>query len=206
MVHAEAPSAVKVGILLNRRPQDLGEWLADAAAFEAAGADALVVDFAPETELDAFAVAAALAAVTFRSLLVTAAPAGAGEQRPTSGWPSPALSRMLSTLERLSHGRLRILADTEGFDGPAGLGSGAGVFRRIATDPPAFEHVQAPDEPERWIGSAAPDSRASWRATLDEAARLGARGLVVPADPRLLDMLRNPGDPGDRRDLQLAQG
>jgi len=29
---------------------------------------------------------------------------------------------------------------------------------------------------------------------------------VVPVDPRLLDILRNPDDPGDRRDLQLAQG
>jgi hypothetical protein len=28
----------------------------------------------------------------------------------------------------------------------------------------------------------------------------------VPADPRLLDILRNPDDHGDRHDLQLAQG
>jgi hypothetical protein len=28
----------------------------------------------------------------------------------------------------------------------------------------------------------------------------------VPAGPRLLDLLRNPDDPGDRRDLYLAQG
>jgi hypothetical protein len=29
---------------------------------------------------------------------------------------------------------------------------------------------------------------------------------MVPANPRLLDILRNPDEPGDRRDLQLAQG
>jgi hypothetical protein len=30
--------------------------------------------------------------------------------------------------------------------------------------------------------------------------------VLVPAGPRLLDLLRNPDDPGDRRDLYLAQG
>ena len=42
------PTTVKVGVLLVRRPAELGEWLADAAAYEAAGADALWVDPEPE--------------------------------------------------------------------------------------------------------------------------------------------------------------
>ena len=33
-----------------------------------------------------------------------------------------------------------------------------------------------------------------------------ASGLLVPAHPRLLDILRNPDDPGERHDLQLTQG
>jgi hypothetical protein len=41
---------------------------------------------------------------------------------------------------------------------------------------------------------------------LADAVANGAGGLLVPAGPRLLDILRNPNDPDDRRDLQLAQG
>ena len=41
---------------------------------------------------------------------------------------------------------------------------------------------------------------------LADAAERGIAGLVVPADPRLLDILRNPDEPGERHDLQLAQG
>ena len=48
--------------------------------------------------------------------------------------------------------------------------------------------------------------RAAWRTALTDAVTNGAGGLLVPAGPRLLDILRNPNDPDDRRDLQLAQG
>jgi len=51
-----------------------------------------------------------------------------------------------------------------------------------------------------------PDGRAAWLAKLAEAAERGVRGVVVPADPRLIDVLRNPDDAGGRMDLYLAQG
>jgi alkanesulfonate monooxygenase SsuD/methylene tetrahydromethanopterin reductase-like flavin-dependent oxidoreductase (luciferase family) len=57
---------VKVGVLLPRQLDELGEWLADAAAFDAAGADALWVDPAVGPELDSLALLAALAALTSR--------------------------------------------------------------------------------------------------------------------------------------------
>jgi hypothetical protein len=164
----EASLAVKVGVLLARQPDDLVDWLADGAAFEAAGADALWVDLAAESELDPFAVVAALAAVTYRSLLVTALPGAA--ERP----------RTLATIARLGRGRLRVL------DAPASA-------------------VGLPDS-DRWVPVPAPDGRASWLTALSEAAERGDHGLVVPADPRLLDLLRNPDDPGERMDLQLAVG
>jgi len=214
VAHPEGSQRVKVGVLLARQPNDLGEWLADGAAFEAAGADALWVDLDPEPELDPLALTAALAAVTYRSLLVTTLPAPDG--------PSGALARMLATIRRLSHGRLRILADTIPSGGLAEIG--VGIFRRIpgepsafeharepgafehAREPGAFEHAREPGETERWVTTASPDSRAAWRAALRDAAEHGSRGLLVPANPRLLDLLRNPDDHDDRRDLQLAQG
>src|SRR6266566_3564797 len=99
------PRAVKVGVLLDRRLDALGEWFADATAFEAAGADALWVDPAPESGLDPLAVLAALAARTARSLLVAAVPA--------SGSPPEELARTLATIGRLSHSRMALVADRE---------------------------------------------------------------------------------------------
>ena len=214
MAQPEGTRPVKVGVLLDRRPGDLGEWLADGTAFEAAGADALWVDPAaePELPLDPFALTAALAAVTARSLLVATLP--------VPGGPSPALARTLATIGRLSRGRLRVLADAVPAAAAAEAVPGLGVFRRIPGHPESFVHTPepaahaeqaagpdaGPDEPERWVSVPSPDSRAAWRATLLDASEHGTAGLLVPAGPRLLDILRNPDDPGHRRDLQLAQG
>ncbi len=174
--------------MLARRPAHLGEWLADGAAFDAAGADALWIDPAPELELDPLVLTAALAAVTYRSLLVSALP--------IPGVPSPALVRTLATIRNLSHGRLRILASD----------TGIGTLRPVTGDPESFEYTHGSDGTERWVPVSPPDSRASWRAMLFDAAERGFRGVLVPADPRLIDILRNPDDPGQRLDLHLAQG
>jgi len=147
---------VKVGVLLDREPDALGEWLADAAAFDAAGADALWVDCAPRW--DVLALTAALSVVTFRARLVVALPDTEPE------------ARTLDTIGRLSRGRFAPMGD------------------------------------ERWEPVPVPESRDAWRATCADAAERDVPGLVVPADPRLLDILRNPEDPGERHDLQLAQG
>jgi hypothetical protein len=196
VAHPEGSRAVKVGIVLTRQPGDLGEWLADGAAFEAAGAAALCIDLAPEPELDPLALTAALAAITFRSLLITSLPAAG----------SPAVARTLGTIEQLSRGRLRVLAGAIPPGELAGIALRLGVFRRVSRDPEVFEHMHAPEEAERWISVPPPDSRAAWRQTLLDAAERDPAGLLVPAGPRLLDILRNPGDQGGRRDLQLAQG
>lgn len=182
--------------MLVRQPDDLGEWLGDGAAFEAAGADALFADVAQTPLLDPLAVTAALAAVTFRALLVTALPVSDG----------PAIARTLGTIERLSRGRIRILTDTPVPGDLAEVVAGLGVFRQVSAEDGTFEHIREPDEVQRWLSAPSPDSRIAWRAALSDAADRGFEGLLVPAGPRLLDILRNPDDQGDRRDLQLAQG
>lgn len=182
--------------MLAQQSHDLGEWLSDGAAFEAAGADALVADFAQTPPLDPLAMTAALAAVTFRALLVTALPASDG----------PAVARTLHTIDRLSRGRIRILTDAVASGDLAEIVARLGVFRRVSADPEAFEHTREAGEVQRWLSAPSPDSRLAWRASLIDAADHGFGGLLVPAGPRLLDILRNPDDEGDRRDLQLAQG
>jgi hypothetical protein len=178
---------VKVGVLLGQAPEDLGRWLAEAAAFDAAGADALWVDVAGDERLDPLAMTAALAAVTARSLLVTAPPATAD-------------SRTLDTIGRLSRGRFALCGDRTRLAGVPGVAA----FHPL--DDGAFVHETPGGEPERWVRTAWAGGRAAWRAAVTEAVESGAGGLLVAAQPPLLDILRNPGDAGDRRDLQLAQG
>jgi hypothetical protein len=59
---------------------------------------------------------------------------------------------------------------------------------------------------EAWATIAMPDDRAGWRNAHAEYEAAGATGLIVPADPRLLDLLRNGDQEEDRVDLNLAQG
>lgn len=148
---------VMVGVLLDREPVPLGEWIADAAAFDAAGADALWVDLGAESGWDVMTLTAALAVMTFRARLVVALPEVPDD-------------RTAHTLTRLSGGRFGLRTDD------------------------AWERVPVPQ------------SREDWRATCADAEERGVPGIVVPAGPRLLDILRNPDDPGERHDLQLAQG
>ena len=59
--------------------------------------------------------------------------------------------------------------------------------------------------PERWRRVVVPADRDAWAKTLADADG-PADGVLVPLDPRLLDILRHPDEEIDRSDLQLAQG
>ena len=87
---------------------------------------------------------------------------------------------------------------------------GGGTPDQVA---PVFEHLRelrsraGRDEPfDLWLQVASPRDRAAWRETLDAIVPTGATGVIVPASSRLLEILRNPDDEGDRSDLLLAQG
>jgi hypothetical protein len=183
-VHARP---VEVGVLLGRVSGNLGEWLADAAAFDAAGAGALWVDCGPEPELDVLALTAALAVLTYRARLVVALP------------DTNVPAHTVATIVGLSHGRLALISGSGRPD------VAVGAFRRVAGEPDAYECAGS-EGVERWVPVPVPEGRQAWRETLADAAGRGVTGVVVPAAPRLLDILRNPEDPGDRHDLQLAQG
>jgi hypothetical protein len=60
-------------------------------------------------------------------------------------------------------------------------------------------------QPEPWIRVAVPADRDAWAKTLEQAGS-DNDGVLVPMDPRLLDILRNPNQAIDRSDLLLAQG
>ncbi len=58
---------------------------------------------------------------------------------------------------------------------------------------------------EEWLRVDVPADREAWAKTLEQA-QASFDGVIVPMDPRLLDILRHPEDAIDRPDLQLAQG
>ena len=147
---------VRIGIRL-APTTEVSAWLTEGAAFDAAGADALWLDalWHEASEHDPHVLAAAMAAVTYRSLLSVKLPDGD--------------ERIARTLDAVSRGRVRTHED-------------------------------------EWEDAEFPESRQAWREALVNAAERGVRGLVLAADPRLLDLLRNPDVDIDRRDLQLAAG
>ena len=57
-----------------------------------------------------------------------------------------------------------------------------------------------------WPRIKLPDDREHLAPPLREYEAAGATGIIVPADPKLLDLLRNVDGDDDRSDLQLAQG
>ena len=149
---------MKIGVLFPARFEDPGEFLADARAMEAAGADSVWLEDGEGD--DPMLALAAIAAVTGQIRL--------GLIRNSAPRPNVELDRRMGTLQHLS--RQRVITDTQ-----------------------------------RWRRVEVPADRAAWATTLEQAAP-DVDGVIVPMDPRLLDILRHPDEAIDRSDLLLAQG
>src|SRR6266567_1047116 len=135
-------SVLRVAVLLPTTFQHGGEFLADVAALETAGAYAELIEGADPVSL---VVLGALAAATHRVQVGCVM----GEALSTEA---------CAALDRISGGRAMVFARGE--------------------------------PPERF--------------TVQGAA--GVAGLIVPWDPRLIDLLRNPDVDDDRSDLQMSTG
>jgi hypothetical protein len=66
--------------------------------------------------------------------------------------------------------------------------------------------VVAEESEERWTESAFPVSRAAWDELRHASTAAGVTGVVLPNDPRLIDLLRNPDIIEARDDLKLSFG
>jgi alkanesulfonate monooxygenase SsuD/methylene tetrahydromethanopterin reductase-like flavin-dependent oxidoreductase (luciferase family) len=160
---------MKVGVLLPSRFEDPGEFLADARAMEAAGADSIWLE--DGDGYDPMLALAACAAVTGKLRLGLIVP---DSPSPSGGGSA----RGFETLQHLS--RLRAVV---------GVSQGGKIVSGT----------------EKWQRVEVPADRDAWARTLEQA-RTDFDGVLVPMDPRLLDILRNPEDAIDRSDLLLAQG
>lgn len=170
--------SMRVGIRLRADFSDAAEFLADAAAFDAAGADWLWI--CGGQGLEAFILLAAGAAVAPRVCL--------GAQLATDPTcPEPILEALSETIRRLARGRPLVVL--------------RGEMPEIVELPGVGD-----GPPDRRLLVPAPENRAAWAASLARAKEAGLTGVLAQAGPRLLDILRNP-EPGEgRADLQLAQG
>jgi len=66
--------------------------------------------------------------------------------------------------------------------------------------------VVAEESEERWTESAFPASRVAWDELRNASTAAGVTGVVLPNDPRLIDLLRNPDIIEARDDLKLSFG
>jgi len=89
-----------------------------------------------------------------------------------------------TTLDRLSRGRL-VIGERTG---------------------PTVSIAVAEGAPERWMLSELPNGRTEWKTLRAQREAEGFTGIVLPNDPRLLDLVRNPDVEDDRSDIKLAFG
>ena len=168
---------LRVGVKLPPRTTQLGEFVADATALEAAGAHSIWLDAEAQPPVEWFIELGALVAVTHRVRLglIAAPPA------------SPEVTAALDAIHALSGGR--------------GLGAHrSGSLLRVAAG------RWPGDETETWAEAEAGKDRAGWRRLLDEHSGSGRAGLVVAWDPRIVDLLRNSDAEDDRSDLLISTG
>ena len=227
---------LKIGVLLPCRFDDAGDYLADARALDSAGVDSLWLDeggYEPWLVLAALATVTGQSRLVAPLTVADGAAATALEILMTTRMTTLAqLSRgravlsigqtvkadgveALIALARRSGYRVildvaserhaslaaRLADGLVGFDdSPELLQTTLSAVRRLR------EEAKLPEPFESWSRIKVPDDREQWQRTLREYEAAGAHGIIVPADPKLLDLLRNVDGDDDRSDLQLAQG
>jgi hypothetical protein len=177
---------VRIGVLLPAASPRAGELLADVSALDAAGAYAVLVE---GSDPEAFVVLAAAAAITRRvKVACVRGEIFAAGAFATLNWISGdrAVAFARERDAELSPTDVVIITGPQ----PGELASQA---KRLA---PA----------EVWAEVSVPADRRGWAQMLAAYEEAGASGVVVPWDPRLVDLLRNPDADDDRSDLQMSTG
>lgn len=200
---------VRVAVKLPGEITNVGEYLSDVTALEAAGADTIWID---DTALEPWVVLGAMAAVTHR--------VGLGcLLNSIDDWSPDRVGASASALQVLSRGRVVVGLPARGI--PAGhlaalraagtkiltTGSQQGLVDGVIIDVQSADDL--PDAPgtvvEVWAAVAVPPDREAWSRALSTYEAAGATGVIVPWNSRVVDLLRNP-EPDDRTDLLISTG
>jgi alkanesulfonate monooxygenase SsuD/methylene tetrahydromethanopterin reductase-like flavin-dependent oxidoreductase (luciferase family) len=220
---------LKIGVRLPRQFDDSGDYLADARAMDSAGADSLWLD---AEGYDPWLLLAGMATITGRVRLVVPVssadvrgPGDLGEKAATLSRLSRGRAALAVTglregaagvevvIELARRAQCCVILETAS-DRRAGLADGVVVagesaerFRAAVEPVTRFrERLKLTGPFELWASIKMPDDRETWRRLRREYEDAGATGIIVPSDPRLLDLLRNGDEEDDRSDLGLAQG
>ncbi len=224
---------LKTAVRVPRRFEDAGEYLADARALDSIGVDSLWLDAEGH---DPWLLLASIAAVTGRLRLVVPVSTADGRTPAALEGRMTTLGRLsrgrvvvgLTPDASGAAGVEDVVVLARRCDCPVILPA-ADAAQACAAALLADGVVGLDDSPERlrdalepirrlredaglkgafdlWVRIAMPADRAQWREARDAWQTAGATGLIVPADPRLLDLLRNGDEEDDRSDLALAQG
>ena len=215
---------LRVGVKLPAASGRIGDYVADVTALEAAGADSIWLDARTAASTELWILLGAIAAVTHRVRLGISVGS-------TAGWPAA-----VDTLGRLSGGRVVVglrpgrepTALVEqlkrgGSDpyppsiliicGRYGEAARAALLADGVILPGGDEEVRAlraertqDAEFELWVDVSIPTDRAGWANLIAALETAGATGIIVPWDPRIIDLLRNAGEADDRTDLLIATG
>jgi Luciferase-like monooxygenase len=215
---------LRVAVKLPAATGRIGDYLADVIALEAAGADSIWIDARTQASTEPWILLGAIAAVTHRVWLGISVDS-------VAGWPAA-----VDTIGSLSGGRvvvgMRPAGETKALvEQLNSRGSDPrrpsilticdtyGEAERLALRadgvilPAGEEEVRAlraersqAGEFELWVDLPIPSDRAGWANKVAALEAAGATGLVVPWDPRLIDLLRNAGEADDRTDLLIATG
>jgi Luciferase-like monooxygenase len=190
---------LQVAVRLPATIDDVGEYLADVTALEAAGAAAIWVD---DTGLEPWVLLGAMAAVTHRVRLGCILTS-------TGVWPSDTLDATVTTLQKLSRGRIMVAVSPPGraraeiFTAESKQEAATGTIFEVES---ADQLTHARDTHiEVWAAIAVPPDRATWAEALSAYEAAGATGVIVSWNERVLDLLRNP-EPDDRTDLLISTG
>lgn len=211
---------LRVGVKLPAATGRVGDYLAEVSALEAGGADSIWPDTTAPVSPEPWILLGAISAVTHRIRLGTMIDSGAA-------WPLA-----VDSLGRLSGGRV-VVGMPPGRDlerrvevirtlrsnwSPPSIliscGSHADAKRSalladgviVPGGDQEVRELRAGGEFELWVDLPIPSDRAGWAEMFSAYGAAGATGIIVPWDPRIIDLLRNAGEPDDRTDLLIATG
>lgn len=215
---------IRVAVKLPDASGRIGDYLADVSALEAAGADSIWLDTRMEASIEPWILLGAIAAVTHRVRLGIRVGSAAT-------WPAA-----VDTLVRLSGGRVVIGTQHGGEQKPLferqasqrsdprppsvlficdtyGEAARSASWADGVVLPASEDEVRTlrgersqPGEYELWVDVPVPSDGAGWAKMVAGFEAAGASGILVPWDPRLIDLLRNAGEADDRTDLLIATG
>ena len=206
---------LRVAVRLPPATSRIGDDLADVVALEAAGADSIWLDATAAASIEPWILLGAVAAVTHRIRLGVTVAAEAG-------WRAA-----VDTLGRLSGGR--VVVGTQAHSEAKTLKSSSAPLPSIllicasrgeaeqsalladgVIVPGTLDEVRAlrskEGDFELWVDVLVPSDKAGWANMVAAMEAAGATGIIVPWDPRLIDLLRSAGEPDDRTDLLIATG